>query len=114
LIICEALLLTGNYEEGSEYIWHAKNFLAISGQDKNTLFNLWEDFASFRKDPGHKKKKTDPHHQELNHIFSKKYNTIVKLLTIFDGKTLKPVDHQQLKELIKETGYQQLLSLPVY
>ena len=59
LIICEALLLTGNYDEGSEYIWYAKNFLAVSGQDKNTLFNLWEDFANFRKDPAHKKKKND-------------------------------------------------------
>jgi hypothetical protein len=114
LIICEALLLTGNYEEGAEYIWHAKHFLAVSGQDKNTLFNLWEDFGNFRKDSNYKKKKRDPHHEELNHVFSKKYNTIVKLLSGSSGKNSKPSDHKQLNDLIKETGFKRLLSLPLY
>jgi hypothetical protein len=114
LIICEALLLTGNYEEGSEYIWHAKNFLTTSGQDKNSLFNLWEDFANFRKDANYKKKKNDPHSQELNYIISKKYNTIVKLLAGSNTKNIKLSDNQQLNELIKDTGYKRLLALPVY
>lgn len=114
LIICEALLLTGNYEEGSEYIWHAKNFLAVSGQDKNTLFNLWEDFANFRKDSNYKKKKNDVDKQDLNQTISKKYNTIVKLLTSVNAKNIKLSDNEQLNELIKETGYKRLLTLPVY
>jgi len=114
LIICEALLLTGNYEEGAEYIWYAKNFLAVSGQDKNTLFNLWEDFANFRKDPHYKKKKNDPHHQELHYAFSKKYTTIVRLLSGNNAKNIKMAQNQQLSDLIKETGYKKLLSLPVY
>ncbi|MFI5130355.1 MAG: hypothetical protein ACHQFX_10205 [Chitinophagales bacterium] len=114
LIICEALLLTGNYEEGSEYIWYAKNFLAVSGQDKNTLFNLWEDFANFRKDPAHKKKKNDLDKQELHYAYSKKYTAIVKLLAGINPRNIKLPASQQLSELIKETGYKKLLSLPVY
>ena len=114
LIICEALLLTGNYEEGAEYIWHAKNFLAVSGQDKNTLFNLWEDFAKFRKDPNYRKKKNDGDNQELHYAFSKKYTTLVKLLSGINAKNIKLPDSQQLSDLIKETGYKKLLSLPVY
>ncbi len=114
LIICEALLLTGNYEEGSEYIWHAKNFLAVSGQDKNTMFNLWEDFANFRKDPAYKKKKIDLDKQEIHYGFSKKYTSIVKLLSGINARNIKLPASQQLSELIKETGYKKLLSLPVY
>jgi hypothetical protein len=114
LIICEALLLTGNYEEGAEYIWHAKNFLAVSGQDKNTLFNLWEDFANFRRDPGYKKKKSDQDNQELHYAYSKKYTSIVKLLSGINPRNNKLPASQQLSELIKETGYKKLLSLPVY
>ncbi len=111
LIICEALLLTGNNEEGSEYIWHAKNYLAISGQDKNTLFDLWEDFANFRKDNNYQNKKNSSEKMELNYSFSKKYSTIIKLLSEINSKTIKPAQKQQLSELIKETGYKRLLSL---
>jgi hypothetical protein len=114
LIICEALLLTGNYDEGSEYIWHGKSFLSASGQDKNAPFNLWEDFANFRKDNNYKKKKNSPDKQELHYSFSKKYSTIVKLLSGINAKNIKLPYHQQLTELIKETGYKRLLSLPVY
>jgi hypothetical protein len=114
LIICEALLLTGNYDEGSEYIWHGKSFLSDSGQDKNTLFNLWEDFANFRKDSNYKKKKNSPDKLELHYSFSKKYSTIVKLLSGVNAKNVKLPPSQQLSELIKETGYKRLLSLPVY
>jgi hypothetical protein len=100
LIICEALLLTGNYEEGSEYIWYAKNFLAVSGQDKNTLFNLWEDFANFRKDPDHKKKKNDLDRQELHYAYSKKYTAIVKLLAGINARHIKLPASQQLSEVL--------------
>ena len=114
LIICEALLLTGNYDEGAEYIWYAKNFLSVSGQDKNTLFNLWEDFANLRKGDNHKKKKNEAHNQALNYAFSKKYNTIVKLLSGINTRNINLADNQQLSALIKETGYKRLLSLPGY
>jgi hypothetical protein len=112
LIICEALLLTANYEEGYEYIWHGKTFLSASGQAKNTFFNLWEDFANFKKDNNHKKKKNTPDKQELHYSFSKKYITIVKLLSGITAKNIKLSSNQQLSELIKETGYKRLLSLP--
>jgi hypothetical protein len=114
LIICEALLLTGNYEEGAEYIWHAKNYLAMSGQDKNTLFNLWEEFANFRRDAQHKKRKSDLASSELHYAFSRKYITIVKLLAGINNGNPKMPAHQQLSELVKETGYKKLLSLPLY
>ena len=91
-----------------------KKFLAVSGQDKNTLFNLWEDFASFRKDPNYKKKKNDPPNQELHYGFSKKYTTIVRLLSGDTTKNIKMPTNQQLSDLIKETGFKRLLSLPVY
>lgn len=113
LIICEALLLTGNNEEGAEYIWHGKSFLAASGQDKNTLFNLWEDFANFRKDSNYKKKKSLPDKQGLHYTFSKKYSTIVQLLSGISAKNIKLPYSTQLSELIKETGYKRLLSLPI-
>ena len=114
LIICEALLLTGIYEEGAEYIWHAKNFLSTSGQDKNTLFNLWEDFANFRKDPSHKKRRNEAGKQEFLYAFSRKYTAIVKLLSGGQSGNTKTPPSQQLAALVKETGYKKLLSLPLY
>jgi len=112
LIICEALLLTANYEEGAEYIWHGKSYLSDSGQDKNTLFNLWEDFAGSRKDDKLKKRKNNPEKQPFHYSFSKKYNTIVELLSASASKTGSSAADQQLSDLIKETGYKRLLSLP--
>jgi hypothetical protein len=114
LILCEALLLTGHYEDGSEYIWHGKNFLSESGLDKNSSFDLWEDFASFHKEGDPRKKKDYAEKQELNYSFSKKYSAIIKLLSGLNTKRIKVSDKQQLSELIKETGYKKLLSLPVY
>jgi hypothetical protein len=114
LILCEALLLTGHYEDGSEYIWHGKNFLSESGLDKNSSFDLWEDFASFHKEGDPRKKKDYAEKQELNYSFSKKYSAIIKLLSGLNAKRIKVSDKQQLSELIKETGYKKLLSLPVY
>lgn len=112
LIICEALLLTGYYEEGMEYIWHGKRFLEASGQDKNTLFDLWHDFANFKTGDGVKKKKTEPVMHDLYYSFSKKYSSIVKSLSGISGKNIKRSGNQQFAELIKETGYKRLLSLP--
>ncbi len=80
LIICEALLLTGNYDEGAEYLWHGKTYLSASGQDKNTLFNLWEDFVSLRRDNQRNKKESNPDKGAIYNSFSKKYTTIIKLL----------------------------------
>jgi hypothetical protein len=114
LIICEALLLTGNYEDGSEYIWHGKNFLSESGLDKNSPFDIWEDFVNFRKDDDEKTNKEFSDNRELYYFFSKKYSSIVKLLSGLKGKNVKLSDKSQLDELIKETGYKRLLSLPVY
>jgi hypothetical protein len=113
LIICEALLLTGYYEEGGEYIWHGKTFLAASGQDKNTLFNLWEDFASSRKDNYKPKKNMGDKETFYNSFTSQRYSTIIKLLSRPASKNTSPAHSQQLSELIKETGYKKLLSLPV-
>jgi hypothetical protein len=110
LIICESLLLTGNLEEGNEYIWHGKSYLSASGQDKNSLFNLWEDFANSRKASPKKKKKSNPNRQVFYYSFAKKYSTIVKLLSENNRKSTR---NQQLSELVKDTGYKRLLSLPV-
>jgi hypothetical protein len=112
LIVCEALLLTGNYDEGIEYIWHGKNFLSESaraGQDKNSPFDIWENFVNSRKDNGQKKKKEFIEVPESPYSFSKKFNSIVKLLS---AKNLKTSQRQQLAELIKVTGYRRLASLP--
>jgi hypothetical protein len=114
LIICEALLLTGNFDEGSEYIWYGKNFLSESGLDKNSPFDLWEDFAGARKGADPKKKKEFSDSQELHYSFSRKYNTIVNLLSVITNKNGKASQRQQLEHLIKETGYKRLLILPVY
>jgi len=114
LIICEALLLTGNHEDGSEYIWYGKNFLSESGQDKDSPFDLWEDFASIKKGTDTKKKKEFSDSHELHYSFSKKYNAIVKLLSGINGRNIQVSRKQQLEELIKETGYKRLLTLRVY
>jgi hypothetical protein len=110
LIICEALLLTENYEEGAEYIWHGKTYLSDSGQDKNTLFNLWEDLAGSKKDYKNKKGKNTSEKQPFYYSFSKKYNTIIELLAIASGKKGNTNSDNQLSELISETGYKRLLS----
>lgn len=109
LIICEALLLTGNLEEGNEYIWHGKSYLSASGQDKNSLFNLWEDFAYSRKGSQKKKKRSSANRQVFYYSFAKKYSTIIKLLS---ESTRRSTRNQQLSELVRETGYRRLLSLP--
>jgi len=114
LIICEALLLTGNYDEGSEYIWYGKNFLSESGQDKNSPFDLWEDFVNLKKGTDIKKKKEFSDNQEFQYSFSKKYSAIVNLLSGFGAKNIKVSRKQQLEDLIKETGYKRLLTLPLY
>jgi len=109
LIICEALLLTGNYEEGNEYIWHGKYYLSSSGQDKNSLFNLWEEYANSRRPNLKKKKKAAVSRPVFHYSFAKKYYTIIKLLS---ESTRKSSRNQQLSDLIKETGYKRLIALP--
>ncbi len=109
LIICEALLLTGNLEEGHEYISHGKSYLSASGQDKNSLFNLWEDFSTSRKGSPRRKKRTPANRQVFYYSFAKKYSSILKLLSENNKKTTR---NQQLSELVKDTGYKRLLSLP--
>jgi hypothetical protein len=111
LIICEALLLTGYADEGAEYVWHGKNFLAASGQDKTTLFDMWDDFASYKRDGNYKKKKTDPDKQELHHAIARKYSTIIHLVTGKGARNLGQAQRQQLSELIRETGYKRLALL---
>ncbi|HEY6503118.1 MAG TPA: hypothetical protein VIZ28_04005 [Chitinophagaceae bacterium] len=113
LIICEALLLTGNYDEGSEYIWHGKTFLSTSGQDKNTLFNLWEDFANRRRDNKNRSFKNTSNTTVFYNSFSKKYSSIIKLLSTGTLKSKNLARNEQLNELVKETGYKRLLLLPV-
>ena len=111
LIICEALLLTGHYDEGAEYIWHGKTYLSTSGQDKNSLFNLWEDFASLRKDKKKNLSKGIPDSLGFYNSFSKKYNTIIKLLSTGTLKSKNLARGEQLNNLVKETGYKRLLTL---
>jgi hypothetical protein len=104
------LLLTGNYEEGNEYIWHGKYYLSSSGQDKNSLFNLWEEYANSRRPNLKKKKKAAASRPVFHYSFAKKYYTIIKLLS---ESTRKSSRNQQLSDLIKETGYKRLIALPV-
>ncbi len=111
LVICEALLLTGNYDEGAEYIWHGKTFLSTSGQDKNTLFNLWEDFANMRRNDKSRSSKKSPDTPLFYNSLSKKYSSIVKLLSTGTLKSKSLVRDEHLNELIRETGYKRLLSL---
>jgi hypothetical protein len=112
LIICEALLLTGHYEEGSEYIWHGKTYLSTSGQDKNTLFNLWEEFLDSHRE-GNIKKKEPRKDQLYYNSFSTKYTTIIKLLSANSMQRRTASRQEQLDDLIRETGYKRLLSLIV-
>jgi hypothetical protein len=113
LIICEALLLTGNYDEGAEYIWHGKTYLSTSGQDKNTLFNLWEEFANTRRNTKSKSRESNSDQQSFYHAAAKKYMAIIKLLSANSTKRRSANREEQLNELIKETGYKRLLALSV-
>ncbi|MBL7738953.1 MAG: hypothetical protein JNK14_07010 [Chitinophagaceae bacterium] len=112
LIICEALLLTGHYDEGAEYIWHGKTYLAASGQEKNTLYNLWEDFANVKRGNKNKSKDRNAVAGATEHAFSKKYITIISLLSHQASRNSPARPIQQLTELIQETGYKKLLFLP--
>ncbi|MBC7950076.1 MAG: hypothetical protein H7Y42_19485 [Chitinophagaceae bacterium] len=113
LIIGEALLLTGNYDEGREYIGHGKTFLAVSGQDKNTLFNLWEDFINRKKSMLVKRREGDADKSSYYNSFSRKYTTIIKLVTEKGSRTKSVARADQLAELIKETGFKRFVTLPV-
>ncbi|MBL7742115.1 MAG: hypothetical protein JNN00_01450 [Chitinophagaceae bacterium] len=113
LIICEALLLTGHYDEGAEYIWHGKTYLVASGQEKNTLYNLWEDFANVKRGSKSKGKERNVDNEILQFTFSKKYNMIIALLSGEVSKSKPSAPNQRLIELIQETGYKKLLSLLV-
>jgi hypothetical protein len=112
LIICEALLLTGHYDEGAEYIWHGKTYLSTSGQDKNTLFNLWEEFLNSRRE-GKIRKKEHSHDQSYYNTFSRKYTMIIKLLSVNNLQRRTASREEQLEDLIRETGYKRLLQLTV-
>lgn len=112
LIICEALVLTGHYDEGAEFIWHGKSYLAASGQDKNSLYNLWEDITNIKRRSKDKKKSNDPEHKQLIYqSFSRKYNTIIWLLSLATPENKQAGNMQQFRELVHETGYKRLLSL---
>jgi hypothetical protein len=113
LIICEALLLTGYYDEGAEYIWHGKSYMAASGQDKNTLYTLWEDFATLKKTGKEKKQEPVIDKEVLYSPRAKKYNTIIELISGGAMRNKQSAANQRLIELVRETGYKKLLSIPV-
>jgi hypothetical protein len=110
LIICEALLLTGHFEEGAEYVWHGKTYLATSGQEKNTLYDIWEDLANVRRMGKGKKKLPDRRDEPAHHAFPKKYNTMIWLLSQDIGRSRQSPNMQLFKDLVRQTGYKRLLS----
>lgn len=108
LILCEALLLTGHFDEGAEYIFYGKNYLSASGQeDKSALYNLWEDFLNYRREPRSSGKDARPDAGTGTSSFSRKYDMLIRLLSM-PSNTANSI---YLKDLVKETGFKRLLSL---
>jgi hypothetical protein len=113
LIVCEALILTGHYEEAKEYIWKNKGFYAGEANSNITdsPFRLWENILKNSnlykyKDKLHKPK-SQFNHSVDSHL-AKRYNAIVNqsLNRIHKGKQQTS---NQLAELIKETGFVRFL-----
>lgn len=113
LIICEALLLTGHYDEGAEYIKHGKTYMAISGQDKNTLFNLWEDFLHTMREDKSRKREPRPEQPVYYNSYCRRYVSMIRLITVNKLQRRTASREKQLEDLIRTTGYRRLLSVAV-
>lgn len=110
MMLCEALLLTGHFEEGAEYSWHARNYLSASGQDKPTFFDLWDAFASARREPGEKSTRgSEPH--EFYHSVSRKYGMMIGLLAEKKRGRLNKAKQEQFADLLKDTGFKRLTQI---
>jgi hypothetical protein len=111
LIVCEALILTGHYEEANEYIWKNKGFRAgeVSSNITDSPFKLWENILKNMNPPKDKLPKVKSQsHRSTNYHLAKRYNAIVSqsLNHIHKGKQLSNI---QLAELVKETGFVRFL-----
>lgn len=99
LAVCEALILTNQYEESMEYIRRGKTFLADKGAAVNP-FGTWESIVDSKKN-----NKTvaitlkKPVNNIGSHQLNKKYNSLVTL------SQLPRINNVQLTSLINETGY---------
>jgi hypothetical protein len=99
LAVCEALILTNQFEESMEYIRRGKSFLADKGTTLNP-FSIWERIIDSKRenkplDVPLKKSATN----FISHQLNKKYNNLVTL------SQMPRVNMSQLSSLIAETGY---------
>lgn len=99
LAVCEALILTNQFEESMEYIRRGKSFLADKGATLNP-FTIWESIIDSKRDNKPldiplKKSATN----FISHQLNKKYNNLVTL------SQMSRINTSQLSSLITETGY---------
>jgi hypothetical protein len=99
LAVCEALILTNQFEESMEYIRRGKSFLADKGASLNP-FSIWESIIDSKRDNKPldiplKKSATN----FISHQLNKKYNNLVTL------SQMSRINSTQLSSLITETGY---------
>lgn len=99
LAVCEALILTNQFEESMEYIRRGKSFLADKGATLNP-FSIWESIIDSKRDNKPldiplKKSATN----FISHQLNKKYNNLVTL------SQMSRINNSQLSSLITETGY---------
>jgi hypothetical protein len=99
LAVCEALILTNQFEESMEYIRRGKSFLADKGASLNP-FSIWESIIDSKRDNKPldiplKKSATN----FISHQLNKKYNNLVTL------SQMSRINSTQLSSLITETGH---------
>jgi hypothetical protein len=104
LAVCEALVLTGQEEEGAEYIRRGKSLLSFSKNAPAVFpFHLWDFVIKSKINPNRRslpgqKKETAP---SPAGILNRKYQNLVRLACTRPGRR----EQKQIEQLIAETGF---------
>lgn len=104
LAVCEALVLIGREDEGSEFIRRGKQLLSFSRKPLTVNpFELWEHVILSKKNPSRRALPGTSKAKEIptGNILNRRYNNLVRIaLARTTGK-----EKSQLPGLIAETGY---------
>jgi len=110
LAIAEALILTGQVDEGKEYIRRGKAALNARNGVPANPFTFWEQVIPAGKEQSLKKFEIPKKSQlppSYNYYLHKRYHNLVMLA--LNSSSQK--QHEQLESLVRETGYIRFLRL---
>lgn len=104
LAVCEALVLTGQEDEGAEFIRRGNQLLSFSRKPVSiNPFKLWEHIILSKKNPSRRTLPGTQRDKEMpsGNILNRRYQNLVRIaLTKSNSK-----DRAQLSGLITETGF---------